>query len=125
MVPEPEYGPDDEPEYGPDDIAPGPDTTGLPIRRPVITGVGDFDDSETVAQWDTDPLFLFPGELEAAQVLELLGDQVRAQRRQIAHTMRYLKLAARAAVDAELLSKNNVIAHTGMARQTILDMFKD
>lgn len=114
-----------DPEYGPTDIPEGPDVDGVPIKRPIITSVNDFDDIDMVASWDTEPEFLFADQIDAMQVLDLLGEQVRGLRRQVAHTLRYVKLAARAAHGADLMSKNHIVSETGLAKQTILDMFKD
>ncbi len=107
------------------EIAEGPDAQGVPVQRPVITCVDDFDDIDQVARWDTEPEFIFADQVDAMQVLDLLGEQVRDLRRQVAHTLRYVKLAARAANSADLMSKNHIISETGLARQTILDMFKN
>jgi hypothetical protein len=68
---------------------------------------------------------VFPSDLEAVETLQYLGEQIVLLRRQLAHTMRYTKLAARAAKGADLMSKNQIISTTGLARQTVLDMFKD
>ena len=103
------------------EIAPGPDTKGVPIQRPIITDVEDVIDN---VRWDTEPEFLFPSQAEAMQTLEHLGKEVVLLRQQMAHTMRYIKLAARSANGAELMSKNAIITTTGLARQTVLDMFK-
>lgn len=114
-----------EPEYGPTDIAAGPDTTG-PREQQLITSVNDFDDFDLIARFDTELRFEFSDEIDAVQVLELLGDQVRSLRRQVAHTLRYVQMAAHSAHEGEVgLSKRAIIAHSGLAKQTILDMFKD
>lgn len=113
---------DREPDYGPGDIAQGADTSG-PIERVLITGANDLDD---MARWDTDPRFEFATEVDAIQVLDLLGEQARSLRRQLAHTMRYATLAAQSAHRGDVaMSKNAIIHHSRLARQTVLDMFKD
>lgn len=114
-----------EPEYGPHDIPAGPDVEGVPIKRPIITCIGDFDDIDMVASWDTEPEFVFADQVDAMQVLDLLGEQVRGLRRQVAHTLRYTKLAAQAAHAADLMSKRHIISETGLAKQTVLDFWKD
>lgn len=113
------------PVYGPDDIATKADTPADTITTKIINSVDDFDDLSMTAAWNVEPFFDFQDEVAALQVVDLLGEQVRDLRRQIAHTMRYLKLAANAAIEQEVTSKNAIVTNSGLARQTVYNLFDE
>ncbi|MFI6485148.1 hypothetical protein ACIBH1_45070 [Nonomuraea sp. NPDC050663] len=93
-----------------------------------ITGPDDlYGDSDSVS-WVEEPIFDFPDEAAALEVLRLLGDDLEAARRQEQEVMRWLKAAAEAAHrtpgtagrgKGPTVSKEAIIANSGLSRDLI------
>lgn len=76
--------------------------------------------------WTKEPVFEFETEIDALQVLQALGDDLRNAREQVRQTMRYIQAAASAARNGTRqdgkVKPQAIIGHTGLARQTVYDM---
>lgn len=74
-------------------------------------------------EWTADPDFQFETEVDALQVLQLLGEDLRAAREQVQQIMRYMEAAAKAAhAGTEQdgpVAPQAIINETGVARQTV------
>lgn len=88
-------------------------------RIPHIVSLND----EELVHWLHDPIFEFETEVDALQMLEVLGDELRAAREQVRHCTRYIATAVQAArritEDGKPVSKQAIIGATGLARQTV------
>jgi hypothetical protein len=90
-------------------------------REPRIVGLND----EPLVDWVSDPEFDFQTEIDALQMLQALGDELRSAREQVEHCMRYLTAAVKAAYavrEDEPVSKQAIIRESGLARQTVYDI---
>lgn len=90
--------------------------------------VVDLND-EPLVDWVSEPVFQFETELDALAMIQRLGEELGSARKQVEHCMRYLTAAVRAASnpieDGKPVSKQAIISHSGLARQTVYDMLAD
>lgn len=77
--------------------------------------------------WTADPNFAFDTEVDALMTLETLGWELTSAREQVRQVMRYMTAAVKAARDCGEgpVSKQAIIGHSGLARQTLYDMLAD
>lgn len=71
--------------------------------------------------WTKEPTFEFGTEVAGLMALQDLGEQLEAARQQVRHVMRYMTaavIAARNNGEGET-SKQAIIGHSGLARQTV------
>ncbi|GAA1281561.1 hypothetical protein [Saccharothrix xinjiangensis] len=96
-----------------------PRPTHSPTRDQIAGGEG--------IRWDADPVFEFADEVDALMTVELLGQELKAARRQVEATMAYLATAMRAArkvhEDGRPTSKKAIWDASGLAKQTAYDIF--
>lgn len=87
--------------------------------------VVDINDDPLV-DWTIDPRFEFGSEVDALEMLTALGEELRSAREHVRHCMRYVTAAVRAAgevtEDGEKISKEAIINHAGVARQTVYNI---
>ena len=75
--------------------------------------------------WTKEPEFDFAWEVDALQALTWLGEDLRLAREQVRHVMRYMAAAvegAGAMDEGERPTRQAIINHSGMARQTVYDI---
>lgn len=93
------------------------------MDRVTITGT-DFE-----VDWTKEPDFSFPDEVTALTALGNLSEDLNAAREQVRHVMRYMTAAVKAAravtEDGEPVTKQAIIGHSGLARQTVYDILGD
>lgn len=86
-------------------------------------------DAEILIDWTVDPEFAFGTEVDALMALQQLDHELQGAREHVEHCMRYMKKAVRAAraveEDGHRVSKEAIINHTSLARQTVYDMLKE
>lgn len=91
-------------------------------RTPHVVSIND----DPLVDWTKEPVFNFATEVEALQMLEALGDELRAAREQERHCMRYMAAAVQAArqvtEDGQRVSKQAIIGSSGLARQTVYNL---
>lgn len=79
--------------------------------------------SDIYIGWTIDPVFEFSTEVDALQVFQALGEELRATREQERHILRYMEAAAKAAhggtaQDGEV-APQAIINESGVARATV------
>lgn len=76
--------------------------------------------------WNEDPDFRFTTEVDALMTLQDLAQDLESAREQVRQVMRYMTaavLAARAVEeDGSPVSKQAIIGHSGLSRQTVYDI---
>lgn len=81
---------------------------------------------DPLVDWTKEPAFDFATEVEALQMIEALGEELRIAREQARHCMRYMAAAVQAArkpiEDGKPVSPQAIISHSGLARQTVYDL---
>lgn len=92
-------------------------------RKPRVVDIDD----DPLVDWVSEPIFDFSTEVEALNMLQALGEEIRAAREHERHCMRYMTAAVRAARnvtegDGKLVSKAAIIGNSGLARQTVFEM---
>lgn len=84
------------------------------------------EDQDPLVNWTIDPVFEFKTEVEALMALQQLDEELRAAREQVRHCMRYMGKAVQAArrveEDGQKVSKEAIIGHTSLARQTVYNL---
>jgi len=80
-------------------------------------------DDGSMVDWTLPAEFHFATEVDALETVGELADDLRAARRQVDETMRYLKaaIAASATTDEGPVKPQALITHSGLARQTVYD----
>jgi hypothetical protein len=90
------------------------------MERTAITITGpDFE-----VDWTKEPVFDFAREVDALQTLTWLSEDLKAAREQERQVTRYMKAAVRGADamgEGERPTRQAIINHSGMARQTVYD----
>jgi hypothetical protein len=75
--------------------------------------------------WTKEPEFDFETEVDALQALEMLGDELRSAREQARQVMRYMAAAVKGAGamdEGQRPTRQAIIGHSGLARQTVYDL---
>jgi hypothetical protein len=93
-----------------------------PIRTSkTITGPDDLK-----IEWTVAPEFEFETEVDALRTLDLLSEELDLAREQVRQVMRYMSpavIAARAVTEGgDPVTKQAIIGHSGLARQTVYDI---
>jgi predicted alpha/beta hydrolase len=76
---------------------------------------------DSMVDWTRDPFFEFTDEVDALTTVQELGDELVAARKQVEHTMRYLREAILRA-HADGTKAEALIGHSGLARRTVYQM---
>lgn len=91
-------------------------------RTPHVVNLND----EPLINWLNEPVFEFPSEVDALEMLLALREELEAAREQVRHCMRYMSGAIQAArkvtEDGERVSKQAIIGYSGLARQTVYNI---
>jgi len=82
----------------------------------IFTGPEDLNE----VNWLVEPVFVFSDEVPALETLEFLGEDLKAAREQVEAIMRYMRAAVKAA--GAVSSRQAIINHSGLARQTVYDV---
>lgn len=78
--------------------------------------------TNSMISWVDQPEFEFADEVDALMTLHELGDELRAAREQVRHTMRYMQAAIVQARSQHDVSPQALIGESGLARQTVYTM---